>query len=283
MSEPPGGGPSGGQAVRSFSPRLDVLPQAQRSLWSALAPTTHLGLVLYGGTAIALRLGHRQSVDFDFFTDRPLDIGALTGALPLVAAGMVTQQAPNTLSVIVEGGVALSFFGGIGFGRVAGPERTEDGVLEVASADDLLATKLKVILDRAEARDYRDVAALIASGVRLERGLGAARALFGLGFQPSESLRALTYFEGGDLDTLGAAERKLLTSAAARVRSVEDVRVAGRQLAGQLDGTEADQATEAGTPTDPHHLATSSGADGVERPETEPSPADDGADQGLSQ
>lgn len=32
-----------------------------------------LGFALYGGTAIALRLGHRTSVDFDFFNDRPLD------------------------------------------------------------------------------------------------------------------------------------------------------------------------------------------------------------------
>ncbi|WP_373321508.1 nucleotidyl transferase AbiEii/AbiGii toxin family protein [Rivihabitans pingtungensis] len=38
-----------------------------------LAQASKLGFVLYGGTAIALRLGHRESVDFDFFSDRPLD------------------------------------------------------------------------------------------------------------------------------------------------------------------------------------------------------------------
>jgi hypothetical protein len=40
---------------------MEILPPAQR-----------LGFVLYGGTAIALRLGHRSSVDFDFFTADPL-------------------------------------------------------------------------------------------------------------------------------------------------------------------------------------------------------------------
>ncbi len=30
---------------------------------------TNQGFVLYGGTAIALRLAHRPSVDFDFFND----------------------------------------------------------------------------------------------------------------------------------------------------------------------------------------------------------------------
>ena len=58
-------------------PRLDALPEAQRHLWPMLQPLAGLGFVLYGGTAISLRLGHRQSVDFDFFTDRPLDPQAL--------------------------------------------------------------------------------------------------------------------------------------------------------------------------------------------------------------
>jgi hypothetical protein len=38
-----------------------------------LGPARSLGFVLYGGAAIALRLGHRQSVDFDFFSSRPLN------------------------------------------------------------------------------------------------------------------------------------------------------------------------------------------------------------------
>jgi len=67
--------------------------------------------------------------------------------------------------------VKLSFFGGIGLGRVGEPIQTTDGVLLVASMDDLMATKLKAILDRAEARDYRDIAAMLRHGASLERGL----------------------------------------------------------------------------------------------------------------
>lgn len=48
-----------------FQPRLDILPPAQRALWDELGGLPH-GFVLYGGTALALRLGHRQSIDFDF-------------------------------------------------------------------------------------------------------------------------------------------------------------------------------------------------------------------------
>jgi hypothetical protein len=50
---------------KAFVPRLDILPDAQRRLWPELARTPD-NFTLYGGTAIALRLGHRQSADFYF-------------------------------------------------------------------------------------------------------------------------------------------------------------------------------------------------------------------------
>ena len=43
-----------------------------------------------------------------------------------------------------------SFFGGLTIGRVADPDYTLDQVALVASPPDLLATKLKVLLQRAE-------------------------------------------------------------------------------------------------------------------------------------
>jgi hypothetical protein len=50
----------------AFSPHLEILPSAQRTLWPELAETP-ADFTLYDGTAIALRLAHRQSADFDFF------------------------------------------------------------------------------------------------------------------------------------------------------------------------------------------------------------------------
>jgi Nucleotidyl transferase AbiEii toxin, Type IV TA system len=54
--------------VDSFTPKLEILPAAQRLLWQELGAIPG-GFTLYGGTAIALHLGHRQSIDFDFFGD----------------------------------------------------------------------------------------------------------------------------------------------------------------------------------------------------------------------
>lgn len=206
-----------------FTPRRDVLPSAQQKLWPLLAPAAELGFVLYGGTAIALRLGHRTSIDFDFFSSRPLDMHRLAAALPFTRTATTLQATVDTVTFLATvpgpapNEVKVSFFAMPGFGRIGEPERTDDGVLQVASSIDLLATKLKVILQRAEAKDYRDIAALLRAGGQLATGLGAARTLFGPNFSPSEALKALVYFVDGDLPALAAQDQALLTHASSQV------------------------------------------------------------------
>lgn len=93
-----------------------------------------------------------------------------------------------------------------------------------------MATKVKVILQRAEAKDYRDIAAMVNAGVSLSKGLSAARALYGLNFQPSESLKAMVYFDDGDLHTLTKYEKSSLVKAVSRVRDLPSVEILSRQL-----------------------------------------------------
>jgi hypothetical protein len=219
-----------------FKPHTEILPPAQRRLWPELKPAARLGLVLYGGTAIALRLGHRPSADFDFFSEKPLDTAVLRSHFPFMVQSTVLQDESNALSVIVPYGdeehthVKVSFFGAIGFGRVGKPDLTEDGVVQVASLADLMATKVKVVLQRAEAKDYRDIAAMIQAGVSLNAGLSAARAMFGTAFQPSESLKALVYFADGDLPALSEEEKKILVNAVKAVGNLREVEVVAKEL-----------------------------------------------------
>ena len=97
-----------------FAPRLDILPGAQRALWPRLRALAALGFTLYGGTAVALRLGHRQSADFDFFTNCALDPDRLTGELPFLRDARPIQATSNSWTVLVqeagsEAPVKLSF------------------------------------------------------------------------------------------------------------------------------------------------------------------------------
>jgi hypothetical protein len=121
--------------------------------------------------------------------------------------------------------------GGAGFGRGSDPVRTRDGTLPATSLDDLMATKLKATLDRAEAKDYRDIAALISAGVSLPAGVSAFREM--LHGEPSQVLRSIGYFEGGDLDTLARTDQELLRNARDRVGKLPDVVVRHGSLTGR--------------------------------------------------
>jgi hypothetical protein len=57
-----------------------------------------------------------------------------------------------------------------------------------------------------------------------------AQAMYGNNFQPGESLKALTYFEGGDLHLIAAEERRKLIEAASAVRHLPSVRKSSHEL-----------------------------------------------------
>lgn len=75
--------------MTDFAARLDILPPSQRRLWDELSAVPP-EFVLYGGTALALHLGHRESLDFDFFGTRPLDPTRLVPVVPFLADAVVT-------------------------------------------------------------------------------------------------------------------------------------------------------------------------------------------------
>jgi hypothetical protein len=168
--------------------------------------------VLYGGTGLALRLGHRQSIDFDFFPAKTVIPGDLLKGLALLKGAKVLQNTSQTLTVIVDrkGPIKLSFFGGIPLGRVGEPDKTPDGVLYVASLLDIAGMKAAVITQRAEAKDYIDMLAILNSGISLSQSMGAARAIYGEQYNPLITLKSLTYFDDGDLRKLTARQKSQL-------------------------------------------------------------------------
>src|SRR5208283_4846557 len=138
-----------------FTPNLSMLPPPQLRLWPELDATPE-HFTLYGGTALALHLGHRVSIDFVFFSNQPFDPDELAAAVPYLKGAERVQAASNTLKCRIErdGPVLVSFFGGLGLGQVAPPEKAEGRTLFVASLLDIAGTKAAVVQKRAEAKDY---------------------------------------------------------------------------------------------------------------------------------
>ena len=136
----------------------------------------------------------------------------------------LTQSEPNTASFTVDrgGAIQLSFFGGLTMGRVGRPDCCDDNRVCIASLLDLAAQKVKVILVRAEPRDYCDIYTLLKSGVSLPKALGAAKALYPE-FNPVLSLKALTYYGEPTLATVPMDVREYLAAESARVESVKTI------------------------------------------------------------
>ncbi len=221
-----------------FVPRLDILPEPQRRLWNELTAVPP-EFVLYGGTAIALHLGHRRSEDFDFFGRQPFDPARLATSIPFMTTATITQQAPNTLSGIVERGgpVRVSFFGVPAIPQLAPPDIAPDTGLRVASLLDLAGTKASVVQQRAEAKDYADLDAILRAGhIDLPTSLAAACAIYGPQFNPQITLKALSYFEDGTVRDLPQATKDRLAKAAREVDLGRLPKLIPAQTSGSNDG-----------------------------------------------
>lgn len=89
---------------------LDILPAEQWALFDGLAEESWLTpFYLAGGTALALHLGHRQSIDFDFFTKEAFRTRNLIERLRPFGDFELLSEAENTLYGIVND-VRISFF-----------------------------------------------------------------------------------------------------------------------------------------------------------------------------
>ena len=208
----------------TLTPNLNLLPESQRLIWPRLDATPK-HFVLYGGTALALRLGHRESVDFDFFSNLAFQPFALAQSIAYLADQPVTQQDKNTLSCDVsteKGAVKLSFFGGLSLRQIEAPDRVQSNGLAVASQRDIFGMKCATVTQRGESKDYLDIHALIVRGkMSLTEGLAAAGAIFGRQYNPVLTLQALSYFE--DLPEPLAGSVKADLSAAVRSVSLQQL------------------------------------------------------------
>ncbi len=110
---------------------------------------------LAGGTALALQLGHRRSVDLDFFSPTE-DIPTIRTVLEesLSACRPVLADSAWGNLVYLAGDVRVGFYG-YGFPLVRPPVEMEN--LRLASMEDIALMKLDALLSRAARKDFYDL------------------------------------------------------------------------------------------------------------------------------
>ncbi len=177
----------------SLPPHLEVLDDKQPRVLSRLAPfVEEHGFYLAGGTGLALRLGHRKSVDFDWFRNESFDPVALRSEMGKTIEVTELASAPGTLHASIDQ-VRVTFLA-YDYPLLEKPESFPELATVIASLDDLAAMKLAALLQRGERKDLYDIDILLLEHRSLKDLLHVFERKFG--FEGTASLlRALTYFD----------------------------------------------------------------------------------------
>lgn len=174
---------------------LEILGTRQQKALAQLGPALRQrGGYLVGGTALALQLGHRVSVDLDFVMPAPL------------------QQPRELIDELVDEGIALrvseasprAIHGTVRQIKVSllpyryptlkHCRRFRDMNCDVAALDDLAAMKIGAVVQRGLKRDFVDVWALLQSGWTISKLIRAYQTRYDV-HGTAHVLIALTYFD----------------------------------------------------------------------------------------
>ena len=177
---------------------LNILPEKQVELYELLKSVNWLkDFYLAGGTGLALHIGHRQSIDFDFFTSSDIDNNILDSKLSKIGVFIRTYEDRNTLYGELND-VKVSF---IKYDYPLLEELASDAYFHIAGLKDIASMKLSAILSRGSKKDFIDLFFLLKS-YSLKEILG----FYGEKFKQSDYeyslLRSLLYFQDAEKDPM---------------------------------------------------------------------------------
>lgn len=183
----------------SFHP--EILSPKQNKTLRLLGPeVTARGFYLAGGTALALQLGHRRSVDFDWFLEgRMPDPLLLAREVQETVPFVTTRIEPRTLFGTVSG-VRVSFFE-FRYPLLDPAVPWPDYGCRLASLRDIACMKLSAIVQRGSKKDFVDLFALGREGFQLPDMLEWYRTKFGID-DMGHVLYALAYFDDADQERM---------------------------------------------------------------------------------
>lgn len=145
---------------------------------------------LVGGTAIALHLGHRRSIDFDLFTDRSLrNQSILNKILKNYKIDLLVVNKLDELTLVISG-VKLTFF--------RYPYRIDYhhkfGKIKIPDTLTLAAMKAYALGRRAKWKDYVDLYFVMKDYHTLAEICVRAKKIFGVEFNEKMFRAQLSFF-----------------------------------------------------------------------------------------
>ncbi len=151
---------------------------------------------LVGGTAIALYIGHRRSIDFDLFTNQDIKRKNIKNTIEKggFKVERLLYEAYDQMHVVINT-VKLTFFS---FPYKVTPEITYNETITIPSLLDLAAMKTYALGGRAKWKDYVDLYFILKDFYNLEQLSTRAAELFNVYFNEKLFREQLCFFD--DID-----------------------------------------------------------------------------------
>lgn len=147
---------------------------------------------LAGGSSLALQLGHRRSIDFDFFTNKEFESINIKKKLQLIGEYKVKNETPKTM---------VGEFNKVKFSLFYYPYQLVDKPnmfvgINLSNVKDIAAMKLAAITDRGTKKDYIDLYFLAKNKFPFEKMFSFYDKKYKI-FESNKLtlLKALQYFE----------------------------------------------------------------------------------------
>lgn len=170
----------------------EAVSQETLAVWQKIAASPLAeSFYLAGGTALAVQLGHRQSIDLDFFSDKEWAGDEIKRRLAGLGKFEVVSEAPDTLHGLLDG-VRVSFFRyyqALLFSAVL-----FEG-LKLADERDIAAMKINAISSRGSKKDFIDLFFLLKKYSLQDVFDFFENKFKGVNYNKLHILKSLTYFE----------------------------------------------------------------------------------------
>ena len=180
----------------------EILRGGQPEALRLLTPfVTSRGFYLGGGTALALLVGHRLSVDFDWFTGERLGdplrlaVELREAEIPFETTSMERGTLHGTIS-----GVRISFLE-YRYPFIRSTVSATEFGIEIASPEDLACMKLSAVAQRGSRKDFVDIFVLERNWFRLEDMIGFYREKYSVS-DIAHLLYGLSYFDDADSEPM---------------------------------------------------------------------------------
>jgi hypothetical protein len=175
---------------------LAITPGMRKLLVTFAMSRIAKNFYLAGGTALGLQLGHRRSVDLNYYSPTE-DIHSLEDILHRSLESVSPLMADSGWGSLVfqVGGVRIGFFS---YGNDLVEPLVEAEGIRIASVTDIALMKMEALLERAERTDFLDLYAICQRQPLRELLDLAPRKYPDVGDFSARVIKRLVYFERAD-------------------------------------------------------------------------------------